>query len=170
MTNNTAIGATTGDWQPDMVIYHDNCADGFGAAWACWMRWGDACEYVPANYGQVPPDVTGKNILIVDFSYKRPELETMANAAASIVILDHHKTAQAELEPFAFRESSPGAISPDDVSGIRAYLAAKDPTPANDERLIAGRTLEGWRQLARRDDCFDQMVPSDLRLLLAEIR
>lgn len=38
------------------------------------------------------------------------------------------------------------------------------------ERLIAGRTLEGWRQLARRDDCFDQMVPSDLRLILAEIR
>jgi hypothetical protein len=29
-------------WEPDMVIYHDKCADGIVAAWACWKRWGDA--------------------------------------------------------------------------------------------------------------------------------
>lgn len=31
---------------------------------------------------------------------------------------------------------------------------------------IAGRTLSQWADLARRDDCFDQMVPSDLRGIL----
>lgn len=37
----------------------------------------------------------------------------------------------------------------------------------NDD-LIAGRTLEEWQELARRDDVFDIIVPSDLRCLVKE--
>ncbi|MBO6508744.1 MAG: hypothetical protein JJ979_09755 [Roseibium sp.] len=37
------------------------------------------------------------------------------------------------------------------------------------EKRIAGRTLNEWRELARRDDCFERMVPSDLRQLIAAI-
>lgn len=103
------------DWNPDIVIYHDHCADGFGAAWACWVRWRDACEYVPANYGQTPPDVTDKNVLIVDFSYKRDVLREMGNAARSIIVLDHHKTAQADLADWVI----------DDVAGD--FWAGDDP-------------------------------------------
>ncbi|WP_408586466.1 hypothetical protein [Novosphingobium sp.] len=92
------------EWKPDVVIYHDPCLDGFTAAWAAWRRWPDA-QFIGANYGQQAPDVAGKNVLIVDFSYKRPELEALAQIAASIVILDHHKTARDDLEPFArFRD------------------------------------------------------------------
>lgn len=82
---------------PDICIYHGNCADGFTAAWAVWKRFGDAVEYVPGVYGEAPPDVTGKNVVIVDFSYKRPVLEEMARSAYSILVLDHHKTAHADL-------------------------------------------------------------------------
>lgn len=91
-------------WQPDLVIYHDHCADGFGAAWACWMRWHDACEYIPANYGAPPPNVAGKNVLIVDFSYKRDVLREMGAAAHSLIVLDHHKTAAADLSDWAVED------------------------------------------------------------------
>lgn len=37
------------------------------------------------------------------------------------------------------------------------------------ERRIAGRTLREWEEFARRDDCLDCMVPSDLRVLIAAI-
>lgn len=37
------------------------------------------------------------------------------------------------------------------------------------ERRIAGRTLKEWEEFARRDDCLNQMVPSDLRCLIAAI-
>ncbi len=85
-------------WKPDVVIYHDDCHDGFAAALACWMRWGDdGVEYIPAQYGQQPPDVAGKNVLIVDFSYKRDVTAAMAATVARMVILDHHKTAKDEL-------------------------------------------------------------------------
>ena len=88
------------EYQPDMMIYHANCADGFGAAWAAWMRWGDAVEYVPCAYGQEPPEVLGKHVLIGDFSFKRETMERIAQGAASIIVLDHHETAEAELLPW----------------------------------------------------------------------
>lgn len=34
---------------------------------------------------------------------------------------------------------------------------------------VAGRTLIEWREFARRDDCLDRMVPSDLRQLIGVI-
>jgi len=36
-------------------------------------------------------------------------------------------------------------------------------------RVIAGRSLDDWKNFARRDDCLDQMVPSDLRQLIKAI-
>jgi hypothetical protein len=54
-------------------------------------------EFLPAMYGEAPPDVTGRNVVILDFSYKRPVLEKMIAQANRLCILDHHKTAEAEL-------------------------------------------------------------------------
>lgn len=87
-------------WKPDVMLYHADCADGFGAAWAAWMRWGDMVEYRPVSYGQEPPDVTGRNVLIGDFSYSLDVLLQMASTAASVVLLDHHKTALVELDSY----------------------------------------------------------------------
>lgn len=80
-----------------IVIYHSGCADGFCAAWLLWRQFPDA-EFVPANYGDAPPDVTGKWCYVVDFSYPRDVLESMQCKAAMLVVLDHHKTAQSALE------------------------------------------------------------------------
>lgn len=83
-----------------LCIYHGNCADGFTAAWAVWRKLGDQCDYYPGVYSDPPPDVTGRDVIMVDFSYKRPVLEAMCQprGAASILILDHHKTAEADLK------------------------------------------------------------------------
>ena len=99
-------------YKPDIFIYHAPCDDGFGAAWAVWRKWGDGVQYIPAKYGDAPPDVTGKHVLIGDFSYKRPLLEAMSFQAASIVILDHHKTAEADLRglPPLVRLTPEGAL------------------------------------------------------------
>lgn len=81
-----------------LCIYHGNCADGFGAAWAVRAALGDVdVEYYPGVYQQDPPDVAGRDVLLVDFSYKKPVLEEMAQSARSILILDHHKSAFEDL-------------------------------------------------------------------------
>ena len=80
-----------------LCIYHGNCADGFGAAWVVKQALGDAVDFHAGVYQQPPPDVTGKDVLLVDFSYKRSVLLHMAELADTITIIDHHKTAEADL-------------------------------------------------------------------------
>lgn len=80
-----------------LVIYHANCADGFSAAWVYWKRFGESCDFHPGVYNEPPPDVTGREVLLVDFSYKRPVVEEMLKTAASVTLVDHHKTALDDL-------------------------------------------------------------------------
>lgn len=84
-----------------ICIYHGNCADGFGAAWVV-RQWAQKVgvlhvDYHKGVYGEAPPDVTGANVLIVDFSYARETILEMAGKAETITIIDHHKTAMENL-------------------------------------------------------------------------
>ena len=124
MSDSTKIEWTDATWQPDMMIYHANCADGFGAAWAAWMRWGDAVEYVPCSYGQNPPDMTGKHVLIGDFSFKRDGIDTCMQGAKSLVILDHHKTAEDELTAFRIFKEKPERFTLKTISPLVADVTA----------------------------------------------
>jgi oligoribonuclease NrnB/cAMP/cGMP phosphodiesterase (DHH superfamily) len=79
-------------------IYHGNCSDGFGAAWVVRKALGkDNVLFHPGVYQTDPPEVRGQEIVMVDFSYKRPVLLRMAERAKSILIIDHHKTAAEDL-------------------------------------------------------------------------
>lgn len=147
-------------WTPDIVIYHGHCADGFGAAWACWMRWRDKAKYVAASYGTPPPDVIGKNVLIVDFSYKRETLRAMGSQARSIIVLDHHKTAQTDLADWAI----------DDVTG--EFWAGGDPMKAvrfNDDHIgqpiAALFDMEKSGAVLAWEFCHEEPVPMLLRLI-----
>lgn len=83
-----------------MCIYHKNCSDGFGSALAVkvWAdKQGKDVEFHPAIYGDAPPNVKGKDLFIVDFSYPRDVLLEIYENAKSIVVLDHHKTAKEAL-------------------------------------------------------------------------
>lgn len=84
------------------IIYHASCTDGFTAAWVAWLKYGDSAEYIAANYGDEPPEALGEDVLILDFSYPRRHLEYMAGVAESIRVIDHHKTAEAELAGLSF--------------------------------------------------------------------
>lgn len=85
----------------DIVIYHANCADGFCAAWVASKCYPDA-EFHAAQYGMEPPEVAGRHVLVVDFSYPRETLLRMRDEAASLLVLDHHKSAQEALEGLDF--------------------------------------------------------------------
>lgn len=80
-----------------LIIYHGNCADGFSAAWCFWRKYGADADYVAGVYQQDPPDVTGRDVFLVDFSYKRPVVEEMLAKARSVTLIDHHKTAIEDL-------------------------------------------------------------------------
>lgn len=89
----------------NLVIYHANCADGFCAAWLMNRHFkylNEPCEFYAASYNQDPPDVKGKNVYILDFSYPRQTLLDMSSRVESLIVLDHHKTAEADLKGLGF--------------------------------------------------------------------
>ncbi len=82
--------------QGPLCIYHGNCDDGFAAAWCVRLKHPDA-EFYPGIYQAPPPDVRGRDVIMVDFSYKRPVMEQIIADCATLLVLDHHKTAEADL-------------------------------------------------------------------------
>jgi len=86
------------------VLYHAECADGFGAAWALWRQF-PAARFLPVKHGNPPPpDLQDQRVIIVDFSYARETLKTMAQQAKALLVLDHHITAEKALSglPYAY--------------------------------------------------------------------
>lgn len=82
-----------------VIIYHANCADGFGAAYAAWKKFGDAASYIPVkDHTEAPEGLTDKEIYIVDFSFKKPILDTLEAHNQKVVVIDHHKSALPDVE------------------------------------------------------------------------
>jgi oligoribonuclease NrnB/cAMP/cGMP phosphodiesterase (DHH superfamily) len=81
-----------------LVIYHADCTDGYGAAFAAWLKLGDEAEYMPMNYNSINPadlaDLTDdREVYILDFSFERQIMDFIFRDAKRVVWLDHHKTA-----------------------------------------------------------------------------
>lgn len=126
-----------------LVLYHGNCQDGFTAAWACWLAHPD-WEFFPATHGNPPPDVTGRHVYMLDFSFKRPVLLELASKANSIVILDHHASAQKDLDGL-FDDSENNISGVFDMVHSGAWLAwrhfhPQSPVP-NLIRIVEDRDL-----------------------------
>lgn len=83
-----------------LCIYHHNCADGFGAAWVVRKKFGEDCvDFYPGKYQEPPPCVRDRDVILVDFSYKKDVIIEMLKTAKSITIIDHHKSAIEDLKP-----------------------------------------------------------------------
>ena len=86
-----------------LVIYHADCTDGYGAAFAAWLKLGDEAEYLPMNYNTIkePANLVGmfgdtfaeREVYILDFSLPREAMDWLFSKAKRVVWLDHHKTA-----------------------------------------------------------------------------
>lgn len=86
-----------------LVIYHANCQDGFGAAYAAWKKFGDEAEYMPMQYGDWPllfedcgdeeNKFKGREVYVLDFSFNEIQMRTLLCQTKRLVWRDHHKTA-----------------------------------------------------------------------------
>ena len=80
-----------------LVIYHDNCGDGFGAAFAAWLKLGDDAEYCACQYGDknfVIPPLKDRDVYILDFSFTRETMNVFFEDAKRVVWLDHHTSSR----------------------------------------------------------------------------
>jgi len=89
------------------LITHKNCMDGVGCILATQMymeKFPEAkLEVIVVDYTSKDiPNVTGKDVVMGDFSFSREVLLAMEEKANSIVVLDHHKTAEENLKGLPF--------------------------------------------------------------------
>ncbi len=149
-----------------LIIYHRHCTDGFCAAWVAAHALGGECELHAAQYGDAPPDVSGRRVWIVDFSYPRPVLDEMVAKCDYLLVLDHHATAEADLKghPHAKFDGSesgasltwkhfhPGESVPLLVQYVRDRDLWKwelpDSREVSEVVRLAEFTLDAWDQLA----------------------
>lgn len=93
-----------------VVIYHNNCCDGFTAAWLADRVIRNLpeikAEYVGVNYNEsyehLKEKIRGKKVLVFDFAFPRELMIEFAGLAKSFEVFDHHKTGQAECEGLDF--------------------------------------------------------------------
>ncbi|SDR47341.1 DHHA1 domain-containing protein [Paraburkholderia tuberum] len=124
-----------------LVIYHGNCADGFSGAWCFWKKYGNDAEYVAGVYQKDPPDVAGRVVYLVDFSYKREVVKAMVQSALRVTLVDHHKTAIEDLADL------PGLFTYTDLNRSGATLAWDFLFDGQDRPLLLGHVEDRdlWR-------------------------
>lgn len=77
-----------------LCIYHGDCFDGFASAWIVRKALGEErVDFYKGVYQQEPPNVRGKDVILVDFSYKRDAMKRMLETAKSVLVIDHHVSA-----------------------------------------------------------------------------
>jgi len=142
----------------NLVIYHSNCTDGFGAAYAAWKLLGDRAEYHAAKHGDPPPDVIGKNVVVLDFSYDNSTTKRLMKEAKNFLVIDHHKSAMVELHDVTCTRF--------DMNHSGAMLAWKFFHPGKDAprliKFIEDRDLWKWEiPYSKEFSAAFDMVPFD---------
>lgn len=87
----------------NVVIYHGpGCSDGFCSAWIASASLGLDSTFLPVNYGDnlsnIEPLIDDNDIYILDFSFKKEVLEDWIKRVNKLVLLDHHRSAEADLK------------------------------------------------------------------------
>lgn len=97
-----------------VVIYHGGCDDGFGGAWAAWKKFGARAIYIGAVDRNGPPKgVRGKEVYLIDYTYKLPVVEKMMRENKRVTAIDHHVTAREAVmrsERYSFDLNHSGAV------------------------------------------------------------
>lgn len=77
------------------VIYHGECWDGFGGGYSAWKKFGNKAEYFGMKHGDpLPKGLKGKEVYVVDFSFKEPIMKKIVKDNKKVVALDHHISAE----------------------------------------------------------------------------
>jgi oligoribonuclease NrnB/cAMP/cGMP phosphodiesterase (DHH superfamily) len=119
---------------------------------------------MPRDHGLEPPyeEVTGKDVLVVDFSWRtREQNDKMASLAKSFLILDHHKTAEATLAgaPYAIfdMKRSGAGLAWDYLFGANAKV---EDVPLGSEQdrpwyvnYVEDRDLWNWKLTHSKEIC-----------------
>lgn len=79
-----------------VVLYHGDCSDGFGGAWAAWRKFGKRAEYIPLFREEpLPKGLVNKTLYFIDFTPNDPkEVSKLLSRNKQVTAIDHHISAK----------------------------------------------------------------------------
>lgn len=100
--------------ETNLVFYHKNCLDGFGAAFAAFRCVGHNAKYIPVNVSKyrdttVPELNENDRVVIMDICFSKAKIQKMIEQTkGNVLVLDHHASAERELKdiPDTFKHFS----------------------------------------------------------------
>ncbi len=78
-----------------VVLYHADCPDGFGAAYVAWKKFADRAEYIPMFHHAPVPEMSGKELYLLDISYDAQTLKQLSDTN-TVMVIDHHVSREQE--------------------------------------------------------------------------
>jgi len=91
-----------------LVLFHGGCNDGFCSAWVYRRYVSPQAEFKAVQYNYDPPPVYKRDVVLLDFTFPRQVLIDMHEQASSFLVIDHHQTAEEDLEELEFCQFSQG--------------------------------------------------------------
>lgn len=141
------------------VLFHNNCPDGYAAAFACWQQFGEEAQYLPVSYGEPCPAIPGDHtVYIVDFSYPAATLQALLAVRLHlgklrepcVTVLDHHLSAQRDL----------ASLAGQDLRGLDIRFDLEESGAS-----LTWKHLHGYRSLSE-----EGIDPGDMPLFFAYVR
>lgn len=78
-----------------VILYHNDCLDGFSGAWAAWKKFGRKADYIGVNHNEPPPKgLKDKEIYMIDFTYPEQIIKKMLHDNRRVTSIDHHISAK----------------------------------------------------------------------------
>ncbi len=84
-----------------IVFYHENCRDGFSAAWAAWKKLGNTADYIavaPDPHDESLGNISGKSLYFLDAGPNQKErIERLKRKGNRVILIDHHRSRETTL-------------------------------------------------------------------------
>jgi oligoribonuclease NrnB/cAMP/cGMP phosphodiesterase (DHH superfamily) len=101
--------------QKIVVIYHGDCPDGFGGAYAAWKKFGAKAAYIPASgWSALPCPLKRKEVYLIDYTYNDEALiKKLIRDNVRVTAIDHHITAERAVkltQDYSFALDHSGAV------------------------------------------------------------
>lgn len=173
------------------VLYHANCLDGYASHYVAWRHFGNEADYHPVSYNKpfpisIPLDGSA-NVFILDFSYSRQLLLDIKSRLASLTVLDHHKTAQADLEGLDFaifdmnksgcgltwdyffpEAPMPKALKHTQDRDLWRFILAGTKAFCAAAYVFLGDDVYNWQDACTKESFFNEVMDSGNTLLVAQ--
>ncbi len=119
--------AKKGQSKKIVVLYHDGCLDGFGAAWAAWKKLGNKAEYIGVKHeNPPPPGLKNKEIYMLDFAYPEKIIRKIIAQNKGVTAIDHHSSRESAIKltkDYVYSLKNSGAVL------AWKYFHSKKPVP-----------------------------------------